>query len=725
MARRAGNVVDQLQRPIEGASLFIYALNPDGTVGNLASLTTDAGAPITQPVVTGRSGEYAVNGAEGIYHTQYFYAGKLFRTDEVFTIGGPLSIFSDVINATDADRAAAEAARVAAVAAKEAAESALEDTTEAKEAAQAVLVDPNFLTVLGIASDIEAVADIAPNVTAVANLSGDIETVVDIAPAIASVASNSVSVSYVADNGPTILTAATDAANAAATVGFPAIPGEAHQHVIVGGTATTGERNPLLWADLRTGEVCGWNVSATTALGLVNSTPALGTNWSARSVRNAAGKFQIRAEHRQSGAIGLVTTTGNNVDPVFEGDNVRWVNTDAVGAEPAFLYAPASGLPLITGGTIKAALPRNRYFCLGDSLTFGSGSTLVGGNLLDPEAGSNVGSFPSRLLHLHGGPNYRKIWNDGFSGHTSQHMLSRLNSDDHPININVTGASVPSTGTVAVTLISPYPTISTGYPAGQGPMAARTSVMTGLAVIGGVRHPVTLRSTLSGGNTTYTLEKTTPGGSAVSWPNGTRFYRDLTDKDDRIIIWWAGRNFENVSQINTDDGRLENCIRSLSKRLLAITVPIRRDGTEDTGQPNRVNQIDPMNANKAARWASIANGGPLIDINAFFQRLAPFGNGSGAPTVASRGGTLAGGGYSFAGGVSFPGFITNSDGTVTFPDAFALMGLSPTAQDLTDIAAGRNPDTMMGTDNLHISDEGYEALARLIFLIEMQKGWSL
>ncbi|CAB4140031.1 Pectate lyase superfamily protein [uncultured Caudovirales phage] len=107
MARRAGNVVDQNGRPMVGVQIFVYALNVDGTVGALASLTDDDDNPITQPVVTGTSGEYAINGATGIYHAQYRFAGKLFRVDEVFTIGGPLTVFQTVLDEVEADRIAA------------------------------------------------------------------------------------------------------------------------------------------------------------------------------------------------------------------------------------------------------------------------------------------------------------------------------------------------------------------------------------------------------------------------------------------------------------------------------------------------------------------------------------------------------------------------------------------------------------------------------------------
>ena len=509
--------------------------------------------------------------------------------------------------------------------------------------------------------------------------------------------------------------------NAAATVGFPAISGERQIEVLVGGTAADGTKQVGTAYDLTTGRVFG-QIDAATAKGLANPALVLGTNWSVRQVLDSSGNGQIRCEAKATGKVGLITTSGNNLDPVMSGDTVIWQKADAAGPEVRMLYAPASGIEPVTGGLIKAAQPRARWFCEGDSLTAGSGSTLIGTNALEADAtGTGFGSYPSRLCNLLGGPNYVRVFNDGYAGHTSQHMLSRMDSDDYPITISVTGASVPGTGTVAVTSIAPYAGLGG---ASHGPLAASSSKsLTGWCEIGGVRTAVILRATTSGG-TAYTLEKSVSGGSALAWPNGTRFYRDMSDKDDRIIVWWAGRNFESVAQIDADDARVDAVARSLSKRLLAIAIPVKRDGTEDTASANRVNNINPANANKLARWGSVATGGAYIDINAFFQRLAPFGDGTGAGTFTAFGGTNVDGSFKLE-GTSFPSYIVNSDGSVTYPDAFTIMGLTPTGTDTTDIAAGRNPDTMMGTDNLHISDDGYEALARLLVLINDAKGWNL
>lgn len=527
-----------------------------------------------------------------------------------------------------------------------------------------------------------------------------------------------------AATGVTLATATGVQTVGATALGVINTPGELDIQVIAGGVSADGPRQASIFQDFRDGWVYSYRFQATSALALHAPAVALGTNWVAFQFLDANGKFQIRTENRQTGAPGFTTTTGNNVDPILEGDNVRWRNTEAVGSSPSHLYAPASGVSLLTGGLIKAAVPGLRFWDIGDSLTGGSGAAVVGNNLIEPDAsGLSRGSYPSRTAHLFGGPAYCRVFNDGYAGHTGQHMLSRMNGDDAPININVTGASVPSTGTVSVTSISPYPGVN-----GGGPMGGRGNSMTGWGVVSGVRQNVTLRSTVVSNVTSYTLEKTTPGGAALSWPNGTRFYRDLTDLDDRIVTWFAHRNVESVAQSDLDDSRVQACIRSLHKRFLAVTVTIKRDGSEDTGASYRVSTIDPINAAKSARWTSIANGGPLIDINAFFQRLSPFGNGSGAPTFTTRASSTAvvsNAGADFAPytPASFPGYIVNANGTITFPDAFAIMGLSPSAQDITDMAAGRNPQTFMFTDNIHINDNGYEAFARLRYLVVTAKGW--
>ena len=87
LARRADNVYDQNGRPVEGALVYVYTINSDGSVGPLATLKDDASVTIANPLTTGASGDFYAWAEEGQYRAEYWAAGKRFRVDEAFVFG--------------------------------------------------------------------------------------------------------------------------------------------------------------------------------------------------------------------------------------------------------------------------------------------------------------------------------------------------------------------------------------------------------------------------------------------------------------------------------------------------------------------------------------------------------------------------------------------------------------------------------------------------------------
>lgn len=93
-AVRNGQVLDELGRPVPGASIYVY--NFDGTA---AALTSDGITPVTQPLNTDQFGNYAYYALVGYYREDTWYAGKLRFRENNIALGSPgadLALRSDL-----------------------------------------------------------------------------------------------------------------------------------------------------------------------------------------------------------------------------------------------------------------------------------------------------------------------------------------------------------------------------------------------------------------------------------------------------------------------------------------------------------------------------------------------------------------------------------------------------------------------------------------------------
>lgn len=84
MSLRNGQVLDEYDRPVPGAKIYVY----NNTTGFAASLTSDGTTPLAQPIVTDEFGTYSYQVVADYYREDTWYGGKL-RYKEVVAIGNP------------------------------------------------------------------------------------------------------------------------------------------------------------------------------------------------------------------------------------------------------------------------------------------------------------------------------------------------------------------------------------------------------------------------------------------------------------------------------------------------------------------------------------------------------------------------------------------------------------------------------------------------------------
>lgn len=82
MTLRSSQVLDEYQRPVPGATIYVY----DNALGTQASLTSDGSSPLAQPVRTDEFGIYTYHAVDNYYREDTYYAGKL-RYREIVAIG--------------------------------------------------------------------------------------------------------------------------------------------------------------------------------------------------------------------------------------------------------------------------------------------------------------------------------------------------------------------------------------------------------------------------------------------------------------------------------------------------------------------------------------------------------------------------------------------------------------------------------------------------------------
>lgn len=83
MIQRNSQVTDEYDRPVPGATVYVY--NGDGTD---ATLTLDGTTPITEPITTDEFGSYSYYAADAVYREDIWFGGKLRSRSDVI-VGEP------------------------------------------------------------------------------------------------------------------------------------------------------------------------------------------------------------------------------------------------------------------------------------------------------------------------------------------------------------------------------------------------------------------------------------------------------------------------------------------------------------------------------------------------------------------------------------------------------------------------------------------------------------
>ena len=330
--------------------------------------------------------------------------------------------------------------------------------------------------------------------------------------------------------------------------------------------------------------------------------------------------------------------------------NFRWYGTVATEAEIS-AYDQAMFRKWFDDRRRSYANGTKVIVCTGDSLTAGTGSS------------GGAANFYPALLATELGSGWRTV-NRGIPSQKSYNIGARTGGI--PTTVSLASNALPASGSVNVTVLSP---LSAAFPLSQaeaGPLA--------LATVGTASATITTVLTTDDGTEVkgqftrsdtnqYTFTRDIPGEPKVVSPGA-----DLTvmqhGYDFYPSIFWPGRN--NLGNANIDsiyDDRDAIIAGHHSSQWILIGLTNQRNGAEDTGS-SILTAILAYNADSLADY-----GTRFFDAYAFLRD------------------TGTGGG-------------------------FDLMGLSPTAQDTTDIAAGRIPQTFHNADNLHFNNNGYGAIAK-------------
>jgi hypothetical protein len=131
-AIRQGTVFDEFERPVPGATVYIF--HNDGTT---AAVTADAAGiiPLAQPVETDEFGGYTYYAPDGFYTEEFWYGAKLRFREHGVPVGTSEATLSDAVDDAEASQVAAAASAAAASTSKNAA--AASEAAAALSAAQA------------------------------------------------------------------------------------------------------------------------------------------------------------------------------------------------------------------------------------------------------------------------------------------------------------------------------------------------------------------------------------------------------------------------------------------------------------------------------------------------------------------------------------------------------------------------------------------------------------
>lgn len=345
----------------------------------------------------------------------------------------------------------------------------------------------------------------------------------------------------------------------------------------------------------------------------------LATNRYIAQLTGSTPSRKIAVSDRTAGTRRLITATDPS-DARIVDDSVV-VYTEA-GVEK---YQPA------LGGTAWPVYPNARLTLFGDSLTAASTGVSAVGSVLG-------------ITTL----------NRGVGGQGAADIAMRQGGLTPALT--VTGNSIPASGAVTVTAISP----STGYR-----LATAFSFLGKLAGVPGTLA----RSSAE----VWTFTRTT-AGSAVACPAGSLFVSDEAAPSELDVqSIWMGRN--NVGTATFSADVIQNVARCVAfmKPLVSrfVIIGVTNGTNEGIGTANYI-AIQAVNAALASTY-----GGRFYDLRA--------------------------------------DFIANG---------LATAGLTPTADDLADIAADRPPRQLMA-DSIHPTTTGYAAQKTLFAAWLTQKGYFL
>lgn len=249
-----------------------------------------------------------------------------------------------------------------------------------------------------------------------------------------------------------------------------------------------------------------------------------------------------------------------------------------------------------------------------------------------------------------------QVYNAGYSGQTSTQIAERMNAQ--PVTITIAGGTVPASGAVACTL------------SGTGNPLAGTGVGAQLITIdpGGLNLVGTLTRTPATADYTFTRSAS---GSTVSVPGSTAIRFDVSyGMRNRAWAIRVGRN--NITQSATILADIDAILAVQTgkvRRTIIETIPSFPNGSG--GAESNLAAVQARNAEIIARYGLVQDGGMVLDTLSYLLDTGPFG-------------------------------------------ALATVGVTPTSDDLTDIAAGIPPRALRAasTDG-HFNDVGYAALDRM------------
>jgi hypothetical protein len=315
----------------------------------------------------------------------------------------------------------------------------------------------------------------------------------------------------------------------------------------------------------------------------------------------------------------------------------------------ALLVAGALALFPSYGGA-RPTTAAQTYIAFGDSLTEDRGGS----------------SYLAQLGQMR--PRSTMI-NAGISAQGTPQIVARQGG--RPAMLTVDGSMIPSSGSVAVTAISPPLLTNNAYHVN----ASLTGTLAGVA------------GTLTKApGDTYSFARAA-AGAPVPCPAATPFVPDLGVQATRATwIIWTGRNDVPANYASVTQGGIAAAVaydHRPAKRFLVLGITTISDGTEDRGT-KQYDRIVAHNAALAHAYGAL--------------RFGPGGS------VSGRGGFLDVRRYLIEYGLT-------------------AAGIAPTDVDRRDIAADVIPSSLMRSDKKHLTDTGYGVIARMLDAALRARHW--